>query len=207
MTTIEVSEMKRRYLLGPPPWWREGESLSGRYAKTSFRSRALLRTHHQQVLEAVQGRERAGVPATSSRHTPCHKNVITTRTTVYRSTSTERREPGTSSRPSGCAGLMTSLGSVPGGVPLALDDSDSKLMPPKKTTIEAVAPSHVTVFPNAHFPFLLFPFHRSSDGESDATTTEDTSRLTDNKDSLLIQRTPPKVSCAPTAHGISWPRH
>lgn len=26
-------------------------------------------------------------------------------------------------------------------------------MPPKKTTIEAVAPSHVTVFPNSHFPF------------------------------------------------------
>lgn len=26
-------------------------------------------------------------------------------------------------------------------------------MPPKKTTIEAVAPSHVTVFPNRHFPF------------------------------------------------------
>lgn len=48
---------------------------------------------------------------------------------------------------------MTSLGSVPDGVHLALDDSDSKFMPPKKTTIEAVAPSHVTVFPNRHFPF------------------------------------------------------
>lgn len=48
---------------------------------------------------------------------------------------------------------MTSLGSVPDGVPLALDDSDSKFMPPKKTTIEAVASSHVTVFPNSHFPF------------------------------------------------------
>lgn len=28
-------------------------------------------------------------------------------------------------------------------------------MPPKKTTIETVAPSHVTVFPNTHFLFLF----------------------------------------------------